>query len=127
MYEISASAHFDAAHYLRGYKGKCANVHGHRWQVEIAMQGPELNEQGILIDFMDVKTMLKEVLDLFDHRMINEVPPFDGLNPTAENIARFIFREMSEKLKRLTGSDIKIARVTVRESESAGATYFSDE
>ena len=126
MYEISAFGHFDAAHFLRGYPGKCANVHGHRWKVEITLQGEKLDGLGILIDFMDVKNMLKEVLELFDHKMINEVPPFDNLNPTAENIARYIFERMADKLKDQTGSNVWITKVKVWESDAASATYFRD-
>lgn len=126
MYEISAFGHFDAAHFLREYKGKCANVHGHRWKVEITLQGQKLDELGILIDFMDVKSMLKEVLNIFDHKMVNDIPPFDKLNPTAENLSRFIYDEMAEKLKDRIGTHIKIARVTIWESESASASYFKE-
>ena len=126
MYEISAFGHFDAAHFLRGYPGKCANIHGHRWKVEITLQGEKLDELGILIDFMDVKSMLKEVLELFDHKMINEVPPFDSLNPTAENIARFIYERMADKLRDQTGSNVWITKVKVWESDAASATYFRD-
>ena len=126
MYEISAFGHFDAAHFLRGYQGKCANIHGHRWKVELTLQGSVLNEIGILIDFMDVKTMLKEVLDVFDHKMINDVAPFDKLNPTAENIACFIYGQMTDRLLGQTDAGIRIAKVTVWESEAASATYFRD-
>jgi len=124
MYEISAFGHFDAAHFLRGYPGKCANIHGHRWKAEITLQGEKLSQMGILIDFMDVKSMLKEVLEIFDHKMINDVPPFDDLNPTAENIARFIFEQMADKLGDQTGSGVRITKVTVWESDTASATYF---
>lgn len=123
MYEISAFAHFDAAHFLRGYAGKCANIHGHRWKVEIALQGAELNNLGILIDFMEVKNMLREVLDIFDHKMINDIAPFDRINPTAENLARFIFDEMAGKLQQLMVNGVKMTKVTVWESETASATY----
>lgn len=127
MYEISAFGHFDAAHFLRGYPGKCANIHGHRWKVEITLQGEKLDEMGILIDFMDVKTMLKEVLKVFDHKMINDVPPFDDLNPTAENIARFIYGQMmADKLSNQTENSVRITKVTVWESDNASATYFCD-
>lgn len=126
MYEISAFGHFDAAHFLRGYPGKCANIHGHRWKVEITLQGEKLDEMGILIDFMDVKNMLKEVLEVFDHKMLNDIPPFDGLNPTAENIARFIYERMADRLGDQTGSNVGITKVTVWESDAASATYFQD-
>ncbi len=124
MYEITASSHFDAAHFLRGYPGRCANIHGHRWKVEIALQGNKLNEQGILLDFMEVKNMLHEVLAVFDHQMINEIPPFDELNPTAENLAGFIWQTMDGRLRDQIGDQIKITRVTVWESPAAGASYF---
>ncbi len=123
MFEISAYGHFDAAHFLRGYPGKCANIHGHRWKVEISLAGAQLDETGILIDFMDVKSLLKEVLDFFDHKMINDIPPFDKLNPTAENIARFIFDEMTRRLGDHTGAGTRITKVTVWESEAARASY----
>lgn len=125
MFEVSAYSHFDAAHFLREYLGKCANIHGHRWKVEISLRGAILNEQGILIDFMDVKAMLKQVLDEFDHKLINDVQPFDKLNPTAENIAKYIFDVMASRLRlgELTGTDISIVRVSVWESEAACATY----
>lgn len=126
MYEIKAFSHFDAAHYLRGYNGKCANIHGHRWKVEIMLKGSELDELGILIDFMDVKNMLKEVLDIFDHKMINDIVPFDKLNPTAENLSKFIFDSMCERLKEQIGTHINISKVTVWESEAASAAYYRD-
>ncbi|MFA5881187.1 MAG: 6-carboxytetrahydropterin synthase QueD [Eubacteriales bacterium] len=125
MYEISAYSHFDAAHFLRGYPGKCANIHGHRWKVEITLRGETLNELGILVDFMDVKELLKEAVNAFDHKMINEVPPFNEMNPTAENIAGYIFEDMAGRLRDRVGSQIKITKVTVWESEAASATYFS--
>ncbi|PKM79819.1 MAG: 6-carboxytetrahydropterin synthase QueD [Firmicutes bacterium HGW-Firmicutes-14] len=124
MYEISAYGHFDAAHFLRGYRGKCANIHGHRWKVEIILQGSELNELGIMIDFMDVKRLLKEVTGRFDHKLINEVLPFDRVNPTAENMAKEIFGLMEEALKDFLGTGVTISRVTVWESEAAAAAYF---
>jgi len=123
MYEISAFAHFDAAHFLRGYAGKCANIHGHRWKVEVALEGAEINSLGILIDFIDVKNMLKEVLDMFDHKMINEIAPFDKINPTAENIAKFIYGQMADKLSQIMGAGVTMSKVKVWESEAASATY----
>lgn len=126
MYEISAFAHFDAAHFLRGYAGKCANIHGHRWKVEVALQGAEVNGLGILIDFIDVKNMLKEVLDMFDHKMINEITPFDKINPTAENLARFIYGEMADKLSKIMGAGVTMSKVKVWESEAASATYSNN-
>jgi len=126
MYEISAVGHFDAAHFLRGYRGKCANIHGHRWKVEVTLQGAELNNLGILTDFMVVKNMLKEILNIFDHRMINDITPFAQVNPTAENLAKYVFDEMAVKLRELTGPGVKMTKVTVWESEAASATYSEE-
>ncbi|WP_418792143.1 6-carboxytetrahydropterin synthase QueD [Phosphitispora sp. TUW77] len=124
MYEISAVSHFDAAHFLRGYAGKCANIHGHRWKVAIKLTGSELDDMGILVDFMDVKQVLKEVTEIFDHKLINDIPPFDQLNPTAENIAKMIFDEMKTRLYDRMQCQVNIAKVTVWESENTSAAYY---
>ena len=125
MYEISVSGHFDAAHFLRGYQGKCANIHGHRWKIELALKGKELIELGIMIDFMDVKNTLKEVTGILDHKLINDVPPFDTINPSAENMAKYIHEEMTVRLQQMPGP-IKVTRVTVWESEGAAASFLEE-
>jgi len=116
MYQICVSSKFSAAHNLRNYNGKCENLHGHTWKVELCLQGAGTNEDGFLCDFRDVKRSLSEMLDIFDHSYVNDVKPFDKINPTAENLAFYIFTEMKKQF-----SELK--EVVVWESEDARAVY----
>lgn len=128
MYEISVTEHFNAAHSLRGYIGKCANIHGHTWQVEVIVSGNKLNDIGILIDFSDLKKMIKEQIDIFDHHYINEIKGFtesDNVNPTAENIAYFLYQNLKKNLK-AKYSEVNIREVKVWESDRAYALYRED-
>ena len=121
MYEIGIHTHFSAAHHLRGYDGTCAEFHGHNWGVEVYVQGPELDEQGLLVDFHDLKEGVKEALSVVDHHDLNSIPPFDGTNPTSENIARYLYRELSA---RLNNERCRISRVLVRETPGTVASYW---
>jgi len=98
MFVVSVQAHYDSAHFLRNYKGKCERLHGHRYVVELALMAQELNESGIAYDFVDVKRELRALADHLDHQNINELPPFDELEPSAENQARYFFDEMKQRL-----------------------------
>ena len=98
MYVVSVQAHYDSAHFLRNYKGKCENLHGHRYVVEVALQSDELNESGLAYDFVDVKKHLRALADWLDHQNINELPPFDEIEPSAENQARFFFDRLKDRL-----------------------------
>jgi 6-pyruvoyltetrahydropterin/6-carboxytetrahydropterin synthase len=98
MYVVSVQAHYDSAHYLRNYKGKCENLHGHRYVVEVALMADELNEAGLAYDFVDVKKHTRELADWLDHQNINDLPPFDEIEPSAENQARFFFDELKKRL-----------------------------
>ncbi len=100
MYSINYSTHFDAAHFLRNYQGKCANIHGHRWKLGVEVSGEKLNDIGILIDFNDLKRYLKEIADTLDHKVINDVPYFQKVNPTAENIAKYSYDLLKESIKK---------------------------
>ncbi len=113
---------FSAAHFLREYQGVCENLHGHNWRVELEVVGEELDKTGLLVDFKFLKTVLKEVLDVIDHKLINDIPPFDKLNPSSENIAKFIFQEVGLRLPK----SVKVKAVSVWESDKACATYFED-
>ncbi len=119
MYELSVKGHFDAAHALRGYEGECRNLHGHTWDVEVTVQGPELDDIEILYDFKDLKADLMAVLEPFDHAYLNDVPPFDVLSPTAENLAR----EVYDALEKRVGPAVSVKEVTVWESPIARLTY----
>jgi len=98
MYVVSVQAHYDSAHFLRHYKGKCERLHGHRYVVEVALATDELNRSGLAFDFVDVKKHLRELADRLDHQNINELPPFTELEPSAENQARYFFDELKQRL-----------------------------
>ncbi|MCK4778461.1 MAG: 6-carboxytetrahydropterin synthase QueD [Actinomycetia bacterium] len=118
-YEMTVKDSFDAAHYLINYPGKCVNLHGHTWDVEVVVGGEKLNEIGLLYDFRSLKKILKELLNKFDHKYLNEIAPFDKESPTAENLARYLFKKLSESVP----SEIKLVKVTVWESLEAKVTY----
>jgi 6-pyruvoyltetrahydropterin/6-carboxytetrahydropterin synthase len=98
MYEISVEKHFDAAHYLRDYQGKCENLHGHRYTIIVKVSAEKLNDIGLAYDFTDLKRHLNDILDRFDHTCLNDVKPFDKINPSAENIASVIYKELKKSL-----------------------------
>ena len=123
MYEISVEKHFDAAHYLRGYKGKCEALHGHRFRVVARVRTAQLDDIGIAYDFAELKQHLNEILSRFDHTCINDVPPFDQINASAENIARTIYQELEPKL---AGAPVNISSVEVWESPQTRVTYSPD-
>ena len=120
MYEITVEKHFDAAHYLRGYQGKCENMHGHRYRVAVKIKTEGLNDIGLAYDFTDLKKHLKSIIDRFDHTCLNDIKPFDKINPSAENIAHTIYEELSEKLK---GEPVTLTAVEAWESPEQGVSY----
>jgi len=124
MYRLKVQDYFSSAHYLRNYKGACENLHGHNWKVELVVEGETLNETELLIDFKDLKRVLKEVLSELDHRLINELPYFKEKNPSSENLARYIFEKVKEKLRAYP--QVRVKEVTVFETEKASATYFEE-
>lgn len=119
MYLISVEDSFDAAHFLRNYGGKCERVHGHRFKVVVKVKSKELNDTGLAYDFTVLRSQLKEVLGKYDHHSLNEVPPFDKLNPSSENVARIIF----EQLEPLFGDSVIMDSVEVWESPESCAAY----
>ena len=120
MYEISVERHFDAAHYLRGYKGKCEQVHGHRYRVVVRVEAEGLNDIGLAYDFTDLKRYLDDILSRFDHTCLNDVAPFDKMNPSAENIAATIYNELKG---RLAADPITLTCVEAWESPHQGVAY----
>jgi 6-pyruvoyltetrahydropterin/6-carboxytetrahydropterin synthase len=121
MYEVSVQHHFDAAHYLRGYQGKCERVHGHRFQVAVNVRAEEIDNIGLAYDFAKLKRHLEEVLNRFDHILLNEIPPFDKLNPSSENIATTIYQEFQT---RLAQEAVSILSIQVCESPGCCVTYL---
>jgi 6-pyruvoyltetrahydropterin/6-carboxytetrahydropterin synthase len=111
MYTVSVQAHYDAAHFLRNYKGKCERLHGHRYVVEVALQTEELNEAGIAFDFVDLKRHLRELADSLDHRNLNDLPPFQDMETSAENQARYFFEELRSRLPDDVAEGLLYARV----------------
>jgi 6-pyruvoyltetrahydropterin/6-carboxytetrahydropterin synthase len=97
-YRITVKGKFSSAHFLRGYKGKCEALHGHNYLVECTIEGKEVDGLGMLMDFNKLKNLLSEVLNELDHKNLNDLPPFKEKNPTAENIAEFIYREMKDRI-----------------------------
>jgi 6-pyruvoyltetrahydropterin/6-carboxytetrahydropterin synthase len=124
MFRLKVQDYFSSAHYLRNYQGACESLHGHNWKVELVVEGEQLNNIDILIDFKDLKKILKEVLDELDHRLINDLPYFQERNPSSENIARFVFERIKEKLKAFP--EVRVREVTVFETEKASATYLEE-
>ena len=98
MFEISVEETFAAGHALRDYQGKCEKVHGHNYKVQVTMEGEKLDSAGLLVDFVEVKRLLRAVIDRLDHEFLNDVPPFDVLNPSAENMAKYFYDEISQGL-----------------------------
>ena len=111
MFVVSVQAHYDSAHFLRNYHGKCERMHGHRYVVELALTATELDEAGIAYDFVDVKKQLRAVADYLDHQNLNELPPFTELEPSAENQARYIYEEMKRLLPQKMGDAVLYVKV----------------
>ena len=123
MYEITVEDTFAAGHYLRNYKGKCENPHGHNYRVRITLAGQKLDQAGLLVDFKDLREVMKRTIDRLDHKMINEVEPFTELNPSAENLARFFYDETTQSLDPATAGRVHVKNVTIFETETTTATY----
>ncbi|MBI5490079.1 MAG: 6-carboxytetrahydropterin synthase [Deltaproteobacteria bacterium] len=120
MWELEVSSSFSAAHRLCGYGQPCENVHGHNWKVIAVVRCEKLDAIGIGYDFKALRTRLREILAALDHQDLNATPPFDKMNPSAENLARWVFERLSEKLAE---SSARVARIVVRENEDSGATF----
>jgi len=123
VYTISVEQHFDAAHYLRGYQGKCEALHGHRFGVVARLEAAQLDDIGMAYDFTLLKQHLGEILGRFDHTCLNDVSPFDEINPSSENIAATIYQELGPKL---AGAPVSIVCIEVWESPQSGVSYRPD-
>ena len=124
MFEIKVSAEFEAAHRVAGYPGKCDRLHGHSWVVEARVIGSKLDNLGMLVDFKLVKGRLRELLETLDHRMLNELPAFENINPTAENIAQYVYNEM--KKAEFFNDNAKLKYIQVWESPKSSVIYTED-
>src|SRR3954463_16586697 len=108
MYEVTVEDSFAAGHYLRNYRGKCENPHGHNYKVRITLQGRELDQAGLLLDFKELKKVMKPVIDRLDHQMINDIAPFTTLNPSAENLAKYFYDETGSALAKFTEERVSV-------------------
>jgi 6-pyruvoyltetrahydropterin/6-carboxytetrahydropterin synthase len=111
MFVVSVQAHYDSAHFLRHYHGKCERMHGHRYVVELALAANELDEAGIAFDFVDIKKHLRDLAERLDHENLNELPPFTELEPSAENQARYFYDEMKRRLPPRMGAAVLYVKV----------------
>ncbi|MBI2447467.1 MAG: 6-carboxytetrahydropterin synthase QueD [Candidatus Omnitrophica bacterium] len=121
MFELTVISDFSAAHKLRGYAGKCENLHGHNWKVSVVVESKDLNRLGIVMDFKDIKKELNNVLEKLDHKDLNNLIFFKKINPSSENIASFIYSRISSKLK---DKGVNVQKVSVWETDTSCATYF---
>jgi len=123
MFELSVEAQFSAAHCIRGHPGRCARLHGHNYRVVVVVSAETLNDQGMVIDFADLKAICQRAVDPLDHTVLNELVPFAAVNPTAEELARHIFGLIAGELSTMSEVRVKLERVTVYESDRSYATY----
>lgn len=127
MFYIKVKGYFSSAHNLRNYHGSCENLHGHNWVVEAVFKGKHLGQGGMLIDFREARGWLTEILDYLDHRYLNDLPPFKEINPTSENIACYIFKELDRRLKEKRVISVSVHLISVWENERSCAMYGEDE
>ena len=124
MYEVTVEAGFSSGHYLRNYKGKCENPHGHKYRVEVTLRGEALDRAGLLLDFKDLKQVLRPVIERLDHKMINDLEPFTEINPSAENLARYFFDETNRQLAEMTAGRVQVKDCTIFETDTTSAKYY---
>jgi len=122
-YTLTVTTDFAAAHHLRDYPGECRRLHGHNWKVEAEVEATRLDELGMAVDFKEIKRGTREIAKGLDHRYLNELEPFQGVNPTAEHIAAYFFRELSQ---RLNSESIRVGAVTLWETDSARVRYSEE-
>ena len=124
MFELTVEREFSSGHYLRNYRGRCENPHGHNYKVQITLSGTELDEAGLLLDFKLLKQVMRPVIDRIDHQMLNDLEPFTTINPSAENIARYFYDQTNHQLAEMTQGRVKVKDCTIWETDTTSATYF---
>lgn len=120
MFVLKIVTDFAAAHSLRKYPGDCARLHGHNWQVEVMVEAQKLDENGIAVDFRQIKQQTKKIIKKLDHQYLNEVPPFDSLNPTAEHIAQYFYQQVSSLVN---NKSVRLREVMIWETPRAAVSY----
>lgn len=125
MYQVSIEETFSAGHALRDYRGRCENVHGHNYRVRVTVEGPQLDSIGLLCDFVELKRVIREIIARVDHQFLNDLEPFQTANPSAENMAKYFYDQISRQMKDLP-SGARVADIVVWETDSASARYQPD-
>ena len=120
MFKLIVKKEFSSAHILNGHPGNCKRMHGHNWLVEAEVEGDNTNEIGMVIDFKDIKNNLKEIISNLDHQFLNDLEPFINENPTAENISKYIYKELSNNINT---DNIKVSKIKLWETNSSAVTY----
>jgi 6-pyruvoyltetrahydropterin/6-carboxytetrahydropterin synthase len=124
MFEVTVEQTFAAGHALREYKGKCENVHGHNYRVQITVEGERLNRIGLLVDFVELKKAVREVIERLDHQFINDLEPFTTINPSAENMAKYFYDEVTRRLDINQGeAPSRVSQIKVWETDTSIAVY----
>ena len=124
MYEVTVEGDFSSGHYLRNYRGKCENPHGHNYKVRVTLRGQTLDVSGLLLDFKDLKHVMRPVIEYLDHRMLNDLEPFTEVNPSAENLARYFYEQTNQQLESMTGGRVRVKDCTIYETDLTSATYY---
>lgn len=122
-WQIGIKLHFDSAHQLRNYEGKCARLHGHRWELELLVEASKLDSVGMAYDFTKLKQLIRKDLEIFDHGNLNQIPPFDNINPTAENIAKFFFERYAQMI---ANEKCSLKHVKIWETPTAFAIFSKE-
>jgi len=124
MFEITVQAGFSSGHYLRNYHGKCENPHGHNYRVLVTLIGEHLDASGLLLDFKLLKQVLRPTVDYLDHQMINDLKPFDTVNPSAENLAKYFYERTAAELHDMTEGRVRVKDCTLYETDTSFARYY---
>jgi 6-pyruvoyltetrahydropterin/6-carboxytetrahydropterin synthase len=124
MFEVTVEAGFSSGHYLRNYRGKCENPHGHNYRVFVTLIGSELDQAGLLLDFKLLKQVMRPTVDYLDHQMINDLKPFDDVNPSAENLARYFYEKTATQLHEMTSGRVRVKDCTLYETDTSYARYY---
>ena len=123
MFEVTVEDSFAAGHYLRNYKGKCEKPHGHNYKIRVTLAGKELDKAGLLLDFKDLREVMRHVIDRLDHQMLNDIEPFKVLNPSAENIAKYFYDQANGRLRSVSNGRVSVKDVTIWETDTTTARY----
>jgi 6-pyruvoyltetrahydropterin/6-carboxytetrahydropterin synthase len=122
MFQVTVDETFSSGHALRGYKGKCENVHGHNYKVRVTLEGPQLDSVGLLCDFTHLKRVIREIVGGVDHKFLNDMAPFDVINPSAENLAKYFYDETTRQMNAMP-EGARVTSITIWETGTTSATY----